>query len=150
LLNDKSQTLNINGGTVSTSREAVSEVTAVLGGPGSLDQEDTEDADEDNEGTKGAGSDKARKSRHRKVRRSLEKLTRISSERKRRTRQLKALSTISPPKSPMAGDQTIKLEAPKRQSLWASIFGNGKPEYTSMRVYNSSSYAVFIVDLYSP
>ncbi|KAF9952540.1 hypothetical protein BGZ72_006143 [Mortierella alpina] len=65
--------------------------------------------------------------RQRKVRKSLEKLTRSSIEKRRRSRQMKALTSI--PTSTSAAMAPLKAntftEAPKRLSLWASLFGNG-------------------------
>ncbi|KAG9321692.1 hypothetical protein KVV02_002160 [Mortierella alpina] len=65
--------------------------------------------------------------RQRKVRKSLEKLTRSSLEKRRRSRQMKALTSIPPSTSstmtPLKANTLT--EAPKRLSLWASLFGNG-------------------------
>lgn len=122
-LNDALQTPNSTH--ISTSKASGPVMAAANKDDDQLEQDESDDAEEENESAKGVGNEKARRSRHRKVRRSLEKLTRISTERKRRSRQLKAMSTISPPKSPMTGHLATKPDPPKRQSLWASIFGNG-------------------------
>jgi hypothetical protein len=91
-------------------------------------EEDDDDADED-ESTSGKGHDRNKKSRQRKVRKSLEKLTRLSIDKKRRSRQLKSLTAIAPSVSTSIVESTAKADpvaqTPKRQSLWASLFGNG-------------------------
>ncbi|KAF8942469.1 hypothetical protein BGZ47_006451 [Haplosporangium gracile] len=93
--------------------------------------EDDDDADED-ESTPGKGHDRSKKSRQRKVRKSLEKLTRLSIDKKRRSRQIKSLTSIAPTVSTSTVESTAKVDSiaqtPKRQSLWASLFGNGKTE----------------------
>lgn len=91
-------------------------------------EEDDDDADED-EMTSGKGHDRSKKSRQRKVRKSLEKLTRLSIDKKRRSRQIKSLTAIAPTVSTSTIESTAKADpvaqTPKRQSLWASLFGNG-------------------------
>ncbi|KAF9151400.1 hypothetical protein BG015_006733, partial [Linnemannia schmuckeri] len=94
-------------------------------------EEDDDDADDD-ESTPGKGHDRSKKSRQRKVRKSLEMLTRLSIDKKRRSRQIKYLTSIAPMVSTSTVESTAKVDSiaqtPKRQSLWASLFGNGKTE----------------------
>ncbi|KAF9137431.1 hypothetical protein BGX30_010257 [Mortierella sp. GBA39] len=95
------------------------------------EESDDDDVDDD-ESTLGKGHDRSKKSRQRMVRKSLEKLTRLSIDKKRRSRQVKSLTTIAPTVSTSTIESTSKadpaVQTPKRQSLWASLFGNGKTE----------------------
>lgn len=92
------------------------------------EENDDDDADED-ESTLGKGYDRSKKSRQRKVRKSLEKLTRLSIDKKRRSRQIKSLTAIASTVSTSTMESTAiadsAAQTPKRQSLWASLFGNG-------------------------
>jgi hypothetical protein len=96
------------------------------------DPEDEDDEEEEDDDSKKVEGEKAKKSRPRKVRKSLEKLTRLSLDKKRRPRPLKSLTSLTPLSSAQASSTiqgSVKAEAaistPKRQSLWASLFGNG-------------------------
>ncbi|KAG0077773.1 hypothetical protein BGZ90_006539 [Linnemannia elongata] len=95
------------------------------------EENDDDDVDED-ESTLGKGHDRSKKSRQRKVRKSLEKLTRLSIDKKRRSRQIKSLTAIASTVSTSTMESTAIADSvaqtPKRQSLWASLFGNGKTE----------------------
>ena len=101
------------------------------------EENDDDDVDED-ESTLGKGHDRSKKSRQRKVRKSLEKLTRLSIDKKRKSRQIKSLTAIAPTVSAPTIESTAKadsaVQTPKRQSLWASLFGNG--EYFSLTCPN--------------
>jgi hypothetical protein len=101
---------------------------AYLEGEEEGQDDDDEDADEE-ESTPGKVYERSKKSRQRKVRKSLEKLNRLSIEKKRRPRQIKSLTAITPAASTPITGSSSKAESvvltPKRQSLWASLFGNG-------------------------
>lgn len=92
------------------------------------EENDDDDIDEDGSAV-GKGHDRSKKSRQRKVRKSLEKLTRLSIDKKRRARQIKSLTAIAPTVSTSTIESSAKadlaVQTPKRQSLWASLFGNG-------------------------
>ncbi|KAF9929822.1 hypothetical protein FBU30_001196 [Linnemannia zychae] len=100
----------------------------------SLEEEEDDDDDaDDDEAAPEKGRDKGKKTRQRKVRKSLERLTRHSLDKKRRSRQIRSLTSVVPPASTSSTvDSTSKIDSvvqtPKRQSLWASLFGNGKTE----------------------
>ncbi|KAK3838282.1 MAG: hypothetical protein J3R72DRAFT_448862 [Linnemannia gamsii] len=110
------------------------------------EEDEDDDADED-ESTPGKVHDRSKRSRQRKVRKSLEKLTRLSIDKKRRSRQIRSLTAIAPSASTSSIESISKAEpavlTPKRQSLWASLFGNGKaesrPAITDSLVRNNGS-----------
>jgi len=114
------------------------------------EEEEDDDADED-ESTTGKGHDRTRKSRQRRVRKSLEKLTRLSMDKKRRSRQIKSLTAIVPPAITSTVDSSSKVDpvvqTPKRQSLWASLFGNGERFFSMLSSGLADFQLLFNVDI---
>ncbi|KAF9908424.1 hypothetical protein BX616_000161 [Lobosporangium transversale] len=95
-------------------------------------EDEYEGEDDESEDIRKVENEKTKRSKQRKVRKSFEKLARLSIEKRRKSRQLKPLTPISSASLSPAADSTVKTETvvtlPKRQSLWASLFGNGRTE----------------------